>query len=612
MFGFKKAAKPSPAATPKTRNLVAQSGATLLSTEHRQALIVKMRRSSSVTDKVFQDHYYYALSRAAEFAQAFPASANHHHSHEGGLLDHMLEVAYNATRVCRGFIMPPNAQPEDITKHEEKWRYAAFLAALAHDLGKLIADIETVYRPSTTKENSYVNWHPWYGAIPVGSEYIYRFQAKKGTSHRGLHEQLSATLLPYLITPSASSWIRSDHLLMAQLMATVTQASHYGGVIAEIVKKSDHASTGANLGADTGTSSATVPNHQKLMTALKLLATNGTLKRNNPGSAIWVTENATWFSFKPSIEAARQHLIEEGHSGIPQSEHRLIQLLNDHKHTVIPTSGDATWQAIVEDTKRKGWKVKLSFFVVPNDAIWAGGVPALFDGKIIPCDGKSNPLPIEKLPDIIKPSETPEDEAASTVETTQETSGETTAEPQTTEETSAPEATDDSAVAPVNPRAKAKPKGTTTTASQQEESTVPKGKYSASASDVTMSSHFYEWVARNVFYHKLRFNEPDALVHAMGDYFVLPTPAIFNAYLKHPDNKTEKIRLGTSPAEQLILLQKAVRIVNAHKRAPDGTDFHKIVVTGPRNTSEFNALIIERRKLPQLAHISNNSALSLA
>lgn len=106
MFGFKKKVTPSLSVAPKTRNLVAQSGSTLLSTEHRQNLIVKMRRASSVTDKVFQDHYYYALTQAAEFAQAFPASANHHHCHEGGLLDHMLEVAYNATRVCRGFIMP--------------------------------------------------------------------------------------------------------------------------------------------------------------------------------------------------------------------------------------------------------------------------------------------------------------------------------------------------------------------------------------------------------------------------------------------------------------------------------------------------------------------------
>lgn len=609
MFGFKKAPTPSPAATPKTRNLVAQSGATLLSTEHRQTLIVKMRRSSSVTDKVFQDHYYYALSSAAEFAQAFPASANHHHSHEGGLLDHMLEVAYNATRVCRGFIMPPNAQPEDITKHEEKWRYAAFLAALAHDLGKLIADIETVYRPSTVKDNSYINWHPWYGAMPVGSEYIYRFQAKKGTSHRGLHEQLSATLLPYLITPSASSWIRSDHLLMAQLMATVTQASHYGGVIAEIVKKSDHASTGANLGADTGTSSATVPNHQKLMTALKLLATNGTLKRNNPGSAIWVTENATWFSFKPSIEAARQHLIEEGHRGIPQSEHRLIQLLNDHKHTVIPTSGDATWQAVVEDTKRKGWKVKLSFFVIPNESIWAGGVPAIFDGKVTPSDGKGNPLLIETLPDLLKPVEVPNDGEANHIDGDQTTATDTTSPIAATK----PDGSDRSAQVPSSePRTQSMARKDETDHVQMEDHKKPKGRYSAGASDVTMNSHFYEWVARNVFYRKLRYNEPEALVHAMGDFIVLPTPAIFNAYLQHADNKTEKMALGASPTAQLKALQKAVRSTNAHKRAKNGTDFHKITVTGPRNASEFTALLVERRKLPQIAHIATNNALSLA
>ena len=609
MFGFKKRVTPSRSVAPKTRNLVAQGGSTLLSTEYRQNLIVKMRRASSVTDKVFQDHYYFALNRAAEFAQAFPASANHHHAHEGGLLDHMLEVAYNATRVCRGFIMPPNAQPEDITKHEEKWRYAAFLAALAHDLGKLIADIETVYRPSKANDTSYMNWHPWYGPMPVGSEYIYRFQAKKGTNHRGLHEQLSATLLPYLITPSASTWIRSDRALMAQLMATVTQSSHYGGVINEIVKKSDHASTGANLGADTGTSSATVPNHQKLMTALKLLATNGTLKRNNPGSAVWVTENATWFSFKPSIEAARQHLVEEGHSGIPQSEHRLIQLLNEHQHTIMPTSGDATWQAVVEDTKRKGWKVKLSFFVIPNESIWAGGVPAIFDGKVTPSDGKGNPLLIETLPDLLKPVEVPNDGEANHIDGDQTPATDTTSPIAATK----PDGLDMSAHVPSSePRTQRKARKEETDHVQLEDHKKPKGRYSAGASDVTMNSHFYEWVARNVFYRKLRYNEPEALVHAMGDFIVLPTPAIFNAYLQHADNKTEKMALGASPTAQLKALQKAVRSTNAHKRAKNGTDFHKITVTGPRNASEFTALLVERRKLPQIAHIATNNALSLA
>ena len=392
-------------------------------------------------------------------------------------------------------------------------------------------------------------------------------------------------------------------------MATVTQASHYSGVIGEIVKKSDHASTGANLGADTGTSYATVPNHQKLMTALKLLATNGTLKRNNPGSAIWVTETATWFSFKPSIEAARQHLVEEGHSGIPQSEHRLIQLLNEHKHTVIPTSGDATWQAVVEDTKRKGWKVKLSFFVIPNEAIWAGGVPTLFDGKVTPSDGKGNPLPIDSLPDIITPKETTSDESLSAVDGKEVTSS--NKEAQTAEATL--ESSPTSSTSPTSPPCgSVKSKKPATAPAQQNEPNKPKGRYTAGASDITMNSHFYEWIARNVFYRKLRYNEPEAIIHAMGDFIVLPTPAIFNAYLQHADNRTEKMALGSSPTEQLKALQKAVRSTNAHKRAKNGTDFHKITVTGPRNSSEFTALLVERRKLPQIAHIATNHALSLA
>ena len=617
MFGFKKR-PPSSNATaickPKHANLVAQSAADLLATEHRTSLISKMRRTSSVTDKVFQDHYYYAITRAAEYAQAFPASANHHHSYEGGLLDHMLEVTFNATRVCRGFIMPPNAQPEDITKHEEKWRYAAFIAALSHDLGKLIADIETVYRPAKSKDNSYTNWHAWYGPMPEGSDYIYRFKPKNGTSYRGLHEQLSATILPYLITPSASSWLRSDQALMSQLMATITQSANFSGVIGEIVKKSDHASTGAALGADTGTSAATIPNHQKIMTALKLLTTNGTFKRNNPGSALWVGEHVTWYSFKPVLQAVRQHLVEEGHKGIPQSEHRLVQILNEHKHTLLPTSGDDTWQGVVTDTKRKGWTVKLSFFVVPNEAIWAGGTPALFDGEITPSDGKGKPLDPTTLPIDLKPnsinsesrsndSPTPEDAPVNVT---------VTREP----DTQAP-SPDSTASPKAKPKAKAapkpskKPKETTGNINSSEQE-ITKGKYSASGSDLTAESRFYEWVARNLFYGKLRYNEPEAPIHILGDYVVLVTPSIFNAYLKHSDNRSEIVALGKNEAERLKALQKEVRLLNAHKRASDGTDFHTVQIAGPKNNGAFNAILIDRRKLPQLNHIKANPALSIA
>ena len=613
MFGFKKKqAAPSVSSSnpPKTKNLVAQSADTLLSPDHRKTLITKMRRTSSVTDKVFQDHYMYAIRKAAEFAQSFPASANHHHSNEGGLLDHMLEVAYNATRVCRGFIMPPNAQPEDITKHEEKWRYAAFLAALSHDLGKLIADIDTVYRQAKSKEHNYVNWHAWYGPLPEGAEYIYRFKPKNGTSYKGLHEQLSATILPNLITPSASSWIRSDPTLMSQLMATVTQAAHFSGVIGEIVKKSDHASTGANLGADTGMRAGTIPNHQKLMTALKLLATNGTLKRNNPGNPVWVGEHVTWFSFKPTLQAVRQHLIEEGHLGLPQSEHRLVQILNEHKHTILPLTGDDTWQGVITDTKRQGWTTKLSFFIVPNESIWAGGTPTLFDGTLVASDGKGKPLPEDKLPPQLKTSAGEQTTADEFTKSSAESAPVAVESEPTT--TPAAETPKNAAKKPQPAKLKSPSTDDANANANEQGELLPKGKYSAGASELTINSHFFEWVTRTLYYRKLRYNEREAPVHVMDDYLILVTPAIFNAYLKHPDNKSELITLGKNASDRFKNLQKAVRLTNAHKRANDGGDFHKILVQGPKNNAEFNGMLVERSKLPQLKHLRSNGALSLA
>lgn len=132
---------------PKTPEYaVALSGKDLLKQPKRTELISRVKRLFSVTEQVWNKHYLYAIEQFAELVQEVPASEIHHHSESGGLIDHTLEALYAGVRISQGYILPPNAEPESIAESADRWRFAAMIAILSHDLGKIVTDIEVVYR----------------------------------------------------------------------------------------------------------------------------------------------------------------------------------------------------------------------------------------------------------------------------------------------------------------------------------------------------------------------------------------------------------------------------------------------------------------------------------
>ena len=99
-----------------SKYLRAKSGKELISTPERQSIIKKVKRAFSVTDDVWNEHYLFAIEQFAELAQELPASEIHHHSKEGGLIDHTLEAVFAGVRVTQGYILPPNTEAEKIKK----------------------------------------------------------------------------------------------------------------------------------------------------------------------------------------------------------------------------------------------------------------------------------------------------------------------------------------------------------------------------------------------------------------------------------------------------------------------------------------------------------------
>lgn len=365
--------------------LIVKTPDELLATDERLILIKKIKRLLSVTEEVWQSHYLESVKRFAGLVQQFPASEIHHHSQCGGLLDHTLEALHSAIKISQGTILPPYAQAEDIRVGEERWRYGIFLTVLAHDIGKIVTDLEIVYRNRSTEK--FTHWHPWFEPMNLGAEYTFRYKlGEKGKNIKLLHEHASISLLPKLLTREATTWLFSDNELLNQIFCTLNNSTFGGKTIAEIVRKADQSSVSRNLGADTGKDvnySNKVPLHEKIITTLRYLIQEGSLKLNKPGAAIWVTESETWAVSKTVMQAVQLQLENEGHKGIPKNVVRLFSILNEHNLIIKNQNDDSVWKAEVQDFEKE-WKTELTFLRFNNDVIWAGKAPPIFDGSITP------------------------------------------------------------------------------------------------------------------------------------------------------------------------------------------------------------------------------------
>lgn len=641
-----------PTLDPSLSKHVSVCGKTLVERSNfRKKTVTQIKRSLSITDEAWEKHYLYAIHRLAELAQEHPASRMHHHSNNGGLLDHTLEVTLKSVRLSSGYILPPNAQPEEIHHNDGRWRFGIFITALSHDIGKIIGDQETVYK---NKSGKFIKWQPWHGPIPFGSDYVFRYRNNEEHVH-GLHEILGITIFPKLLTPTASEWLTSDKKLLGQIMHTLSASSIGTGVIGEIVRKADQASTADNLSPQTGVKSGTneKPLHVRILEGLQSVVSESKVKKNMPGAMLWVTENVTFIVARNAMEQSRDLMLSQGQKGIPQSPVRLVQILNEHNHTFYnDTEGDVV-QAVIEDTKRN-WKQKLSFMVIPNQTLWVSGVPNTFSGTITVVDGKGNPIDLEGVTSLM-PSK--ENEASSDlieqgvserppIESVEVLAKGVSQGPpinlemnfvsEAIEEPPAPKGyedyledvvppfLDDTTVLEQQPKQnileeKNKNKVGEVSSSGKKEvkfkglSSVKKPikKQSAKQASISLKNKddFFKWLFNGIKFKRIRINESGASVHIVDGFVALVSPKIFDMYFE--DSKAIAAGLGKDRDARLKKLQGNIKRLSIHEKNASGQDFQKIHVRGPRSEDSFSAMLINRKHIPELDDFSENPMLQL-
>ncbi|MCK4843002.1 MAG: helicase/relaxase domain-containing protein [Methylococcales bacterium] len=553
----------------------------------------------------FDCFYLSAIHQYARFVQQCPASEVHHHAGLGGMLTHALEVCVIALKIRRSYLLSETGGAEEISQKQDLWTYAVFIAALCHDLAKVAVDqVLTIY----DEKHQQQKWEPWEQFIDeqgqwYTSEFVHNRQYK-------LHEKASPLLISRIISSQGMKWISSDQTIFSHWLACLSGDIDNAASIGEIISIADSKSVAANLGADNSRMPTvkTKPLHEKMLTALRYLLMEGELPLNRNGAAGWIKGDDCWLVSKRTVDAIREQLIQEGHSGIPTKNGRLFDVLQEHG-VIIPYGDKAIWSVTVEGD---GWSNDLTLIKMATSKIWVNLAqrPNNFEGRIVTKDVKlSENKPQEKTASQIK--------IESTKNVTESSAGSSSLEKieykalEPLEQNFTVTEGDESDLLAFLPSISPDSKDNITLSvageievkkneeneprlSTQSEPTIPSKE--SLKKQVTLSTHndvgtnadqvslFFKWLQDGVQAGSLKANQAKARIHIVNEGVILITPGIFQDFAKSQCNKDTS---SWSSIQQKVLKK------NWHVRDAKGLNVVKYTVKGVNKKAVINAVLFE-------------------
>lgn len=356
----------------RPRRIIEQTGV--------QKCILAIQRSVGITEVLFRRFYLSAIENLAEVVQFCPASESHHHAWPGGLFVHILESCANSLELRRGIGLPAGAPPEEVSTKKNLYSYAVFAACLLHDVAKPLTDQEITLH---TRTGRYLcAWDPVSQNITSVRRAVYmriRFRTDRVYAH---HQHSSLIYLQRILPGEGIRWILSDKGVYSEFLQAFS--SEPGGPIWRLMSRGDQISVSKALGAQRlpnfGTGDR--PLWMKIRTSLRHLIENGELSLNRRGTAGWVDQAGVWLVSKRAVDAVREQLSREGHTGVPGDNNRIYDVMAESGMLVLNPQGKAIWRCRVSIGD---WAPDdpLSVILLPHDAIWNDpeSVP-VFEGRI--------------------------------------------------------------------------------------------------------------------------------------------------------------------------------------------------------------------------------------
>ena len=331
-------------------------------------------RMSNAHRAVYYDPIIDAIT---QFYQALPASEYNHHSHSGGMIEHTLDVMNIALIYKLNFFYSESGKETDVENESDVFAYACFVACALHDIGKLVTDLDVVFKPSTGGKVK--AWYPLVNPLPDDCFYKYRYNPLR--QHKS-HVLASPTMLTSIIPPAGIMWIRSYPKLFQYLINTIAGNFKAGGEIAQVVEFADHESANRSIIEGTNIEAKREANapYSKgkkstadiIVSMIRLAIESNEVRVNVAGGAVWVVGDKIYAVSKVIIDKARSLAAKAGYTALPENTVALFSMLCDagycERH---PETNDIihTIHLTMPRTSSEAWKSQLTFLVFKRDAI---------------------------------------------------------------------------------------------------------------------------------------------------------------------------------------------------------------------------------------------------
>lgn len=301
--------------------------------EKHEPLIKEIQNYSSLNKEDFRDLMYPVLLRYAEIVHLLPASESHHHCGVGGLLRHGLEVCRNAIVAAKGIEFALDHYPSQRERVRPRWRVAAMVGGLCHDLGKPIVDIGAL------SPDGQLEWNPHretlWSWLERNKLKDYRLRWRTGARHKR-HEWFNAIPLYRLIPPHTLEWLCDgvDQQPLDSLIAALAGALDTNNPLVDLLRLADSKSVEKDLQDSRQRLAATAMGGQRNLAA-RIIRTihdrleNNAWKCNKPGELIWVTTEGVFALFPAIIREAVAVLREQGEASLPHDTTPILQMLAD-------------------------------------------------------------------------------------------------------------------------------------------------------------------------------------------------------------------------------------------------------------------------------------------
>tara|TARA_R110000850_G_scaffold73345_7_gene160883 strand:+ start:3009 stop:5675 length:2667 start_codon:yes stop_codon:yes gene_type:complete len=265
--------------------------------------------------KVLDELFTSVIKRYVEYVHMLPASENHHHSTPGGLLVHSLEASRFAQRHSKE-IKPPSMGMIDLDRKSlPVYRYAAWLAALMHDAGKVLCDIVVdavdIERDGTnvkvSNSNPIPSWQPqkeslisWAKRFNVAT---YSVTYLKNRMHNKHNSDAAQLLQPVIGAGSVLTYLLSSPAdVHSQLVRVLSGYDNGKDYIAAAVRKGDMLSTSRNVATLANShyiSEQQTSTPTRVFRAMKMA--KGNWEYNRPNAHVWVIGGEVYFKYQKTF-----------------------------------------------------------------------------------------------------------------------------------------------------------------------------------------------------------------------------------------------------------------------------------------------------------------------